>query len=296
MSLVEHIQIKIHPDMGSLQDERDVAKAAQVVAQGGIIGCYNGGVCALWGDGRNPNFTSKMLSIKGADRQPLFGLTLPASKFIDLIDIENIPTKYQSLFGVPENLALLGSFAFVRAPAKKEMLEALEVPGCFISKDEITDKLIVQNWSPEGSPPAEGFIHALGYHGVDLPGITSMNKTKTPEIVSKRKGKKFAREEENINYFLTDEMSHGGIKGSYTILGVGIGEDHESISLVRDGSIPGVVLERMLGTDIVTNSATIPPKFSQRHFSDRATEGSSAWERRASLLKYVRDAHLKRIL
>lgn len=266
----------------SIHDHAAREEAARIVEEGGAVGIYNRGVCAIWGDGNNPHFYEQVTNIKGEGRQkkPL-ATTLRTQDFIQLIDRSEIPPFLHSIFLDPVGLVeRTGSLCFLRVPIKKEVVA--KFPEYVISRNT-QGQYEMQNWDANGHPPTHAFIELLLEKGVDLPAVTSMNYSGSPEIVDQKEGIDFAKKA-GIRLFLTDEKDNGKVKGSFAIVGVG----KNGVSLVRDGHIPSYIFPYLFEVDVDT-AAAIEAKYPQIEFPEDYFIGASPQDIRRKIINYLNE-------
>ncbi len=266
----------------SIHDSAAREEAVRLVKEGGAVGIYNRGVCAIWGDGNNPHFYDQVTHIKGEGRQkkPL-ATTLRTSDFIELIDQSEIPPFLHSIFLDPVSLVeRTGSLCFLRIPIKIEV--ASKFPEYVVSKN-IDGQYEMQNWDANGHPPTHRFIESLLESGITLPAVTSMNYSGSPEIVDQKEGIEFAKKA-GIKLFLTDEKDSGKAKGSFAIVGIG----KKGISLVRDGHLPSYIFPYLFEVDVDTAEA-IGAKYPQIEFPQDYFTGTSPQDVRRKIIDYLSD-------
>jgi hypothetical protein len=253
-------------------------KAAELIAQGKPVGIFNRGVCAIWGDAQNEDFIESVALIKGEERRgrPL-GASLPSDKMVSYINFDLISQDLRSLFlDATELSQRLGSLCFIRIPITEEA--AGKLPSSLVSRDNGIP--ILQNWDPYGHFPTADLIRRVMSKGVDFPGCTSMNPSGVPEFVDQKEGEKFSAEKD-IPMFLEDPSDPGITKGSYSIISVG----NDGAKLIRDGNVPGNVINKVLGSLDMTNASLA------KHPQPNIPEGILAHENprlvRAAIIFYL---------
>lgn len=266
--------------IGSLWDNRDRIKAAELVAKGEVIGVFNRGVNALWLDAQNPNALKKLRKIKGEIRQqrPL-ALTLKLNDFIKLIDLETIPKEIKDFLILSEDLKdSLGSLCFIRVPIKNEYKD--KVPKSSLLTD---DKGVawLQSWDPHGHLFTEALIKSIIDEGVEFPGVTSMNITGQPEIVSQTEAVDFCKTQ-IIPFYLKDPYSNPKLQGSYTIITL----SRKGIELTREGNIAGKYIQQIFGLNFIKDGVK-EAKYPQIEFPELMFEGLNSKGVRLAILLYL---------
>jgi len=236
--------------LGSVHKLSHLKEAARLASSGVPIGFYNRGVFALWGDAKNTSFVESVEKIKGEARKgkPL-GATLSAKQLVEHLDKELIPAKFHHIFLNPQELSdRLGSLCFYRLLLTRQSLE--KIPSSLISWNK--DVPTIQNWDPSGHKPAGNLMQEFLAQGIDFPGITSLNLSDQPEIVTDEEAKVFAMER-GIPLLLLDEKDPRTAQGSYPILEF----NGDSISLVRQGHISHELLSHILSVTIDATNAKL---------------------------------------
>jgi len=183
---------------GSIDVAEDLRRGAEVIRDGGVLVADNGCVYAQTFDGRNPSAVKAAFAAKGRDLKQTFSLAGPTQWFIDMVDIDAVAPKFQSLLRDPKKLQLRTSgLLFVRAPLKPEA--AKKLPEAFRSYDTKSGLYYGQNWDPVGRRYFYRLMEAtnecLAEVGKDfLPGITSHNKSKQPEVVDRQMALQLAKQ------------------------------------------------------------------------------------------------------
>lgn len=232
---------------GSVHNPEHLKMAAQRVARGEPVAFENGGVMAIWGDGRSDKFIKTVWSIKGEGRKgrPM-ALTLKSKDFVKLIDHQQIhPSQRAKLKDYDRLTRTSGSLFFWRVPINSVAVGNL--PGHVVSED--AGIYVIQNWDPVGHKPAENFIREMEQIGIVLPAITSLNVTGEPEIVDAGEAEIFCRE--HGIFLLLDSNDKRVRKGSYPIVQASL----EGLKLVRHGNIPHEIIESVLEETVNTIGA-----------------------------------------
>lgn len=267
-------------EIQSLNDPKARQKALHLIKEGEPIGIYNRGVCAIWGDGDNPEFYEHVIRIKGEKRaQRPLATTLRTSEFLQYIDINVIPEVLKPIFLDHNSLvARTGSLCFLRMPIVHEALNRF--PSYVISKNE-AGQFEMQNWDANGHLSTHAFIDLLLNNGVKLPAVTSMNITGSPEIVDQKEGVDFAKKA-RIKLFLIDEKDPGVAKGSFAIIGV----NNNGLSLVRDGHFPSYVFPYLFGVALDTTN-TRPAVYPQIKFPKDYFDGQTPEMVREKIISFI---------
>lgn len=270
-------------EFGDYNIGEDREKAARLISKGEVVGVFNRGVCALWIDPTKEEAVQRISDIKGEERnnRPM-GVTLPSHKFIELIDLESIPSEHREILTSPEEMReRLGSYTFLRARVKPELVSTL--PSKIVDR---TDEGVgvIQNWDPTGHYPAKHLVDRMMVWGVRYPAITSMNISKQPEITDPAIGKVFSRTH-GIPLFLDDPRDQHISIGSYPIIEL----TPQGLRLVREGNLPTRLLERLIGLPLDDTEAK-PAKYPQHEFpADLFDDPSlSTTELRAAIIMYFK--------
>ena len=254
-----------------------IRRAAGLAAAGSPIGFFLGGLCVALGDAGNPDFAAWTTRSKGAGRvgRPLATI-LPAQEVVPMIDPEGIPAALRHIVLDPAELvARLSAMVFIRLPIRESA--ARSVPPWLLSRSA-DGRPLFQFMDPHGYDPVCRFMEALKAEGVRFPGGSSMNVSGQPEVVVREEGIAFAREN-GIPLFLADRLSPIGITGSYPILRFG----PDGVSLVREGPVPGWVLERLLEHPLDT-AGTSPAKYPQLAIAPALLEGLTPYQARSAVV------------
>ena len=274
----------IPTEIASVYDTAAREKAAQILTEGGVIGSYNRGVCAIWANGADAHAVERIAHIKGELRgeRPLAG-SLRTKDFVALLDPSKIPPHLHDILLNADKLAAsTSSLCFIRGPITPEATK--QVPASMISR--LADGTpILQNWDPEGHEPTLLLLEEMYKKGIRYPAVTSMNPSGIPEYVTEEDGISFS-EQSHIPMFLTDPKDPRKVQGSYTILGI-----HSSgIEVVRDGNIPAKLIERLLDVPL-DYSNTKAPKHPQAQFPDALIhQGQDPAQSRVAILTFVSTA------
>ncbi|MEZ4518700.1 MAG: hypothetical protein R3C44_18420 [Chloroflexota bacterium] len=264
-------------------NDEGIRRAAQLVANGHVIGIFIDGVDTMWIDGRQSQAAAKIQSIKGEARvgKPLSAI-IETDALVPLIDLDLIPPSLRDIFGNAENLAArIGALAPLRLPVRAEA--ARELPSYMVSlSDDGTYWL--QDFIPSGHPATSQLVHELSLAGISLPAATSMNISGTPEIANQEEAMAFSRRH-GIPMLLHDPHPNPHIRGSFPILGVG----PESVVLLREGHYPAQLLGHLLEYDEIDVSQAKPARYPispqiRERFADTDLRGASL---RKALLDYI---------
>jgi hypothetical protein len=253
-----------------------IRRAAGLAAAGNPVGFFLGGLCVALGDAGNPAFAAWTTRSKGEGRvgRPLATI-LPAQDVVPMVDPEGIPAPLRHIFLDPAELvARLSALVFIRLPIRESA--ARTVPAWLLSRGA-DGRPLFQFMDPHGYEPVRAFMAALREEGVRFPGGSSMNVSGQPEVVRCEEGIAFARQK-GVPLFLADRLSPIGITGSYPILLLGA----DGVSLVREGPVPGWVLERLLQHPIDTTE-TRPAKYPQLAVSPALLDGLTPYRSRAAV-------------
>lgn len=271
----------------SLWNSQARREAVAVMRDGKPVGVYNRGVCAIWGDATNNDFVQAIISIKGEKRlnRPM-GSTLLAEDFLCLVDKSHIPLDKREIFGSAKTFKnLLGSLCFVRTPILPDVLE--KIPSSLVFyKGGVP---FLQNWSPEGHRPTYLLIQEMVNAGIPYPAVTSMNTSGQPEIVDQSTGIAFASKT-RIPLFLTDSRKQDIVKGSFSILGI----EERQFLLIREGNIPGYILEGILQVPLQT-STTQSARYTQLQFPNNLLTGLSPHAMRIAAISFLHGWSSKQI-
>jgi hypothetical protein len=254
-----------------------IRRAAGLAAAGSAVGFFLGGLCVALGDAGNPDFAAWTTRSKGEGRvgRPLATI-LPAQEVVPMIDPEGIPAALRHILLDPADLvARLGAMVFIRLPIRESVARA--VPPWLLSRSA-DGRPLFQFMDPHGYDPVRRFMEALKEEGVRFPGGSSMNVSGQPEVVVREQGIAFAREK-GVPLFLADRLSPIGITGSYPILLFG----PEAVSLVREGPVPGWVLERLLEHPIDTTE-TKAAKYPQLAIAPALLAGLTPYQVRSAVM------------
>lgn len=266
--------------IGSINRLSDRIKAARLLAKGQLIAVFNRGVNAIWLDGSNPKAVERVPKIKGESRigKPL-ALTIPFSQLLKFTDLNKISPEGRRILESTKNLSKeLGSLCFIKVPAKIDRISNL--PKCAVFKDG-EGEYWVQSWDPHGHPNTEHLLKKAYELGVKYPVVTSMNNSGEPESVNQEDGERFCNNK-GIKIYLRDEKADPVFVGSYSIITF----TKAGIELTRDGNIPGIVLEKLLGTKIFHDKAK-KPHHKQKEFPEEIFNSMSRRQMRNSLLLYL---------
>lgn len=246
-------------EIGSVHHRADIQKAVEFMLKGEPIGLSNRGVCAIAGDGGNDLFFDEVASIKGEERKdrPLAAM-FPPEQMLEYLDMDLVPEPLRAIFASPETVtSRLGSLCFLQIPITEKA--SLVVPVAMQSRHNGVP--ILQNWIPNGHPPAHHLVTAMKKAGIAFPAITSMNVSGQPEIVDQDLAVEFARKTK-IPLFLRDEKATQA-KGSYTTIAV---EANGKLRVIRDGNVPAEALSELFGKINMDWTGTKDPKYPQVQF------------------------------
>lgn len=265
--------------VGSLLNKGDRIYAASLVTRGEVIGVFNRGVNALWIDGTNEEAARRLQIIKGELRQgrPV-ALTIGFERLIKMIDFDVLAEDVKQFLKSSGDLkGKLGSLCFLRVPLQASYID--KVPPSSLSLEK--GQTWIQSWDAHGHRFTEDLMRLMEGFGVEYPAVTSMNISGSPEIVNQDEGERFCREK-NIPVYLRDPKANPEVMGSYTIIAF----NEQGIELIRDGNVPGNMIEHILHLPLITERTT-PPKYSQLNFSKDLIEGLSPQGVRMASLLYL---------
>lgn len=206
-TLSKFLQVNAIPESGlvlKLQSAEGVQKAAGLVKAGRSVAGHNLGVNFLFGDAAIPSFIDEVIKIKGDERskKPM-GTCFDATTLIDMVDLGSIPDQLKPIFSNAKLLEhTFGSLAFLRVQIKEEAIEKYHLPDVVLSKPK-EGGVILQNWLTQGNQAMADFGRIMKEVGVQVPAITSLNKSGTGETVHQEDGVLFSQNE-NIPLFLYD--------------------------------------------------------------------------------------------
>jgi hypothetical protein len=269
-------------EVASLRSPYARQKAADLAKEGQPIGSYNRGVCAIWGDGANPEFPATVAKIKGELRgnRPL-AASLSTERFVEMLDLSKVPPSLHDTFLNAKKLAdATGSLCFFRAPITDAAARTL--PPSMVS--EIDGVKIIQNWDAKGHRPTHKLLRAFEHEGIEFPAVTSMNVSGEPEITSQQQGIEFSQVR-GIPMFLEDPKDPHRAVGSYTILGL----SDSGLQLVREGNIPSEVIQKLLGVEIDTSDHTVAKSMKPLSFDSTRLEGVDPRFARIAILSSLQD-------
>lgn len=266
-------------------DSEGIRRAAQIVAEGGVIGIYVDGVATVWVDGRQSHAAARIEAIKGEGRvgKPLSAI-LEAEALVPLIDLDRVPQPLRVVFGSPETLAArLGALGGLRLPLCEAGVGELPTYMFSQSADGV---YWVQDFIPNGHPTTTLLVRELARAGVMLPAATSMNVSGMPEIADQDEALAFSHQHE-IPVFLHDPHPNPHIRGSFPILGIG----PDGVAVLREGHFPGQLFRKLLEFDAVDLSQAKPARYPisaeiRERFERTELRGAAL---RAALLAFVHD-------
>lgn len=266
--------------IGSIRNEQDRKVAAIQIKAGDPVGVKNGGVNAIWMDASNPKAIEETETIKGEQRlgRPI-ALTLSTRELLEVSDLSKAPAAVRDYLSVTKDLEKeVGSLFFLRVPLKQEYLGV--IPKSAVSLDQ-NDVPWIQSWDPYGFKPTEQLVYEMRELGIQFPGVTSMNISGQPEIVDQAEAQKFCQDK-NIPVYLSDPKANPLFAGSYTIVSIG----PKGFELVRDGNIPGDVVEEIFGIDVDRTNAK-QSKYPQMEFPKEMFAGLNPIGKRLAVLLYL---------
>lgn len=192
----------------------------------------NGGVNAIIGDASKPEW---IIAAKGIERKrkPM-AMVMTTQQAHRYIDIPLIRPDLQPMFDDPEELAKYYAWlCFLRVPVRKDRID--ELPSHTVSKN--TDgNFYMQFWDPRGNKFTSKLMIQIQNSGIQFLGISSLNKSGSPELTSEEEGIQYCIERK-IPVFLKG-VNHEAAKGSFTILDI----DKDGIKVCREGNIPSKYL------------------------------------------------------
>ncbi len=229
---------------GSLANPIDVQTAVEAIAAGGYVAVQYHGVFIMVFSGVDLAARQETLRVKNEEDtgKPLSSISFSSHIFpsVDLKLVQQ-PVIEELLHDLPRFQRTLGTICHLRLPLKGGAVDT-EIPSHMVSRKDGTP--YVQNLDPTGNLLFANLSHELNTAGIRLIAATSLNLRGEEEICDFVEAKRFC-EERDVPLLLYDPLyTRLEVKGSFPVI------DPVDGTALREGHIPMLLVERMLGLDL----------------------------------------------
>ena len=230
--------------VGTLESDRDIDQAVDIIKTGGIVAAQMWGVYGLWVDGANLEAVNRLhdeIKLTPPEKDRTLTTMMDSKDLEPFIDYDAIHPSLQPLFSDLEGLQKrVGALLHLRIPLVEGAVEKYNIPHTVYKSDG--SRNLIQNLDPYGHEFMYNFIKQLNHSGTQFVAVTSMNRSRVmPEITSLDEAQHFSNETK-IPILLKDPLHRRRkIKGSFTIVHAG------DLKAEREGSISIELANSLLG-------------------------------------------------